>query len=58
MEKEIDKKEYNKTFAALKLIEALFIDGKIKYHVFRNILDGYKDVVDLSEFNCYTWYIY
>ena len=34
MEKEIDKKEYNKIFDALKLIEALFIDGKIKYHVY------------------------
>lgn len=54
MEKEIDKNEYNKIFAALKLIEALFIDGKIKYHVFRNILDDYKDVVDLSGFKCYT----
>lgn len=30
MEKEIDKNEYNKIFAALKLIEALFIDGENK----------------------------
>ena len=38
-------------FAALKLIEQLFKDGKIPAHVFRNILNDYADVVDLSKFS-------
>ena len=37
-------------FAALKLIEQLYRDGKIPAHVFRNILNDYADVVDLSKF--------
>ena len=37
-------------FAALKLIEQLYKDGKIPKYVFQNILKDYADVVDLSAF--------
>lgn len=37
-------------FAALKLIEQLFGDGKISEFMFNNILSEYADVVDVSEF--------
>lgn len=37
-------------FAALKLIEQLFRDGKIPEYMFRNILSEYADIVDETEF--------
>lgn len=37
-------------FAALKLIEQLHKDGKIPAYMFRNMLNAYADVVDLSKF--------
>lgn len=37
-------------FAALKLIEQLHKDGEIPTVMFRNILNDYADVVDLSKF--------
>ena len=37
-------------FAALKLIEQLNRDGHIPAHVFRNILNDYAGIVDLSKF--------
>lgn len=37
-------------FAALKLIEQLHKDGKLPAYIFRNILNDYTDVVDLSLF--------
>ena len=37
-------------FAALKLIEQLHKDGEISAHMFRNILEGYANVVDISKF--------
>lgn len=37
-------------FAALKLIEQLFRDGKIPEYIFHNILNDYADIVDESEF--------
>ena len=37
-------------FAALKLIEQLFRDGKIPEFMFRNILNDYAGVVDVTEF--------
>lgn len=37
-------------FAALKLIEQLFRDGKIPEFIFRNILNDYADIVDVTEF--------
>ena len=38
------------TFAALKLIEALYHDKKISRTMYRGILRDYKDQVDLSQF--------
>ncbi len=46
--------ESNKTFAALKLIEKLYIDGDINETVFRNILRENTDKIDISCFKCYT----
>jgi hypothetical protein len=37
-------------FAALKLLEQLHKDGKIPSYMFRNMLNDYADVVDLSKF--------
>ena len=37
-------------FAALKLIEQLYKDGQIPAYMFRNILNEYADIVDLSQF--------
>ena len=37
-------------FAALKLIEQLHKDGEISAHMFRNILNSYANVVDISRF--------
>ena len=37
-------------FAALKLIEQLHKDGKLPAYIYRNILNDYADVVDLSQF--------
>ena len=37
-------------FAALKLIEQLYKNGEIPEYMFRNILNEYADVVDLSRF--------
>ena len=37
-------------FAALELIEQLHKDGEISAHMFRNILKGYANVVDISKF--------
>lgn len=38
------------TFAALKLIEALYQDGKIKSHVYENILNDSSKIVDITQF--------
>lgn len=37
-------------FAALKLIEQLYKDGEIPAAMFRNIINEYADIVDLSKF--------
>ena len=37
-------------FAALQLLEQLHKDGKIPAYMFRNMLNDYADVVDLSKF--------
>ena len=37
-------------FAALKLIEQLYKDGKIPKFMFQNILNEFADFVDLSAF--------
>ncbi|MBQ8241679.1 MAG: hypothetical protein IJZ38_12775 [Bacteroides sp.] len=38
-------------FAALKLIEQLHKDGLLPGYILRNILNDYKDSVDLSKFS-------
>ena len=38
-------------FAALKLMEQMNRDGRIPAHVFRNILNDYAGIVDLSKFS-------
>ena len=37
-------------FAALKLLEQLHKNGQIPAYMFRNMLNDYADVVDLSKF--------
>ncbi len=39
-------------FGALKLIEQLYLDGEIPGHVFRNILQEYKDDICVADFTC------
>ena len=39
-----------KHFAALKLIEQLYLENKIPEYVFKNILYDAKDVVDTTKF--------
>lgn len=50
--KKITEGERDKIYAALKLIEALVKQEKLPSHVFRNILNEYKHVVDLNDFKC------
>lgn len=38
-------------FAVLKLIEQLYQDGHIPQYMFKNILNEYRDVVNITEFN-------
>ncbi len=54
MKKKLSEEEYNITYAALKLIENLFKQGRIKQHIFKNILEDYRDSIDISAFKCYT----
>lgn len=44
------KEDPEYSFAALKLIEQLFRDGKIPEYMFHNILKEYADIVDESKF--------
>ena len=46
----IDSRSNYKIFAALKLIEQLYIDGKIEQYIFKNILEEYKDRIDITQF--------
>ena len=41
----------SKIFAALKLVEKLYKDGKIEKTVFENVLEQYSDKVDITKFN-------
>ena len=33
------------------MIEQLYLDGKIEQYIFKNILDEYKDRIDIAQFN-------
>ena len=48
----IDFTKIDQEYAALKLIEQLYVDGLIPGFMFRNILEDYKDSIDMLEFNC------
>lgn len=50
----VTEEEKNKIYAALKLIEALYKNGKIPKHVFKNILEEKKNIIDLKDFQCYN----
>lgn len=50
--KKVTDDERDKIYAAIKLIEALARQGKLPLHVFQNILNEYKHVVDLNDFKC------
>lgn len=41
-------------YAALKLIENLVKQGRVKERVFVNILKDYKNDIDISQFECYN----
>ncbi|MBR5202572.1 MAG: hypothetical protein IKW45_04845 [Clostridia bacterium] len=45
-----ESKDAYVTFAALKLIEALYLQGEIKSHVYENILRDNSKVVDTTKF--------
>lgn len=51
MKKEISKEEYNNLYAALMLIQALYKQGKVEKHVFKNILKEYSDRIDITAFS-------
>ena len=46
----IKENDPNLIFAALKLIEQLYLDGKITEIEFKNILKDWKETVDISKF--------
>ncbi|MBQ3021902.1 MAG: hypothetical protein IJD91_01060 [Clostridia bacterium] len=54
MQKKLSDEEKDKIYAALKLIENLHKQGLVKKYIFKNILNDYRDCIDLSEFKCYT----
>ena len=48
------EQEKQKIYAALKLIEYLYKQQRISKCVFINILNEYKNKIDISDFQCYT----
>ena len=54
MQKKLSDEEKDKIYAALKLIENLHKQGLVKKKINKNILNDYRDCIDLSEFKCYT----
>lgn len=48
--KETSERDREKRFAALKLLQALYVKGLIPEQVWKNIKAEYKDTVDLSKF--------
>lgn len=54
MQKQISKNEKETIYAALKLIENLYKQGKIERHIFKNILNEYESYIDISELQCYN----
>ena len=46
--RKISSEDHDKIYAALKLIENLYKQGLIKQHIFKNILNDYRDCIDIS----------
>ena len=44
------QRDHKMCYAALKLIEQLYKDGHIPVYMYRNILNDYAEIVDLSKF--------
>lgn len=55
--KSSSKNNADKLFAALKMIEALYVQGEIEQHVWVNILNEYRNTVDITGFKCYDTYL-
>lgn len=51
--KDIIKYKSEEIYAALKLIEYLYKNKKIKEHIYKNILYEYRNHIDISDFKCY-----
>lgn len=51
MIKIVKEEESGYYFAALKLIQQLYVDGKISELVFKNIINEYADEIDVSSFS-------
>lgn len=41
-------------YVALKMIESLYRENKIREIVFRNIVNEFSTIMDVSEFSCYA----
>lgn len=41
-------------YIALKMIEILYQENKIKEIVYRNIMNEFSTIMDVSEFSCYA----
>lgn len=41
-------------YMALKMIESLYRENKIREIVFRNIVNEFSTIMDISEFSCYA----
>lgn len=41
-------------YMALKMIETLYRENKIREIVFRNIVNEFSTIMDVSEFSCYS----
>lgn len=50
MEDRKNKEECNLIYAALKLIERLYIDGQIEKHVYENAVREQSSILDISCF--------
>lgn len=47
------KPENQNTYIALKMIEGIFKQGLISRTQYSNILNDYKEVIDIKDFLCY-----
>lgn len=48
----LTEEEKDKIYSALKLIEYLHTQGKVPKQVFKNILNDYKHIVNINDFQC------